>query len=339
MSSSMKWAVVGASTIAAEWMIPAIRSQGDEVVAVLSSSESRGLDYAGQHLIANAYTDLATLLAEQKPDAVYISTTNDLHRDQCIQAAQAGVHVLCEKPLALNLDDAVAMVRACEDAGVVMATNHHLRHAITHQALREQIASGAVGTPSAARVFHAVSLPEHLRGWRINKADAGGGVVLDITVHNADTLAFILGEYPLSVMAMTQNTGMGKGIEDGAMSVWRFPSGLLAYTHESFATPFADTGLEIHGDQGSLVAKGVMTQQPTGDVWLRNGEGRMRLPLDHHNLYEEGVSQFRQAICSGSHPAADGWAGVRSLAVALAVLASARSGKEEVVDYGAAAPG
>ncbi len=102
-------------------------------------------------------------------DAVYISTTNELHRDQLFAAAAAGKHVLCEKPLALTLADARAMVAECERRGVVMGTNHHLRNAATHRAMREAIAAGRIGKPLFARVFHAVYLPPHLQGWRIKK--------------------------------------------------------------------------------------------------------------------------------------------------------------------------
>ena len=104
--------------------------------------------------------------------------------------------MLCEKPLALNLADARAMVAECETRGVVMATNHHLRNAATHRAMREAIAEGRIGTPLFARVFHAVYLPPHLQGWRIENPQAGGGVMLDITVHDADTLRFVLDDEP-----------------------------------------------------------------------------------------------------------------------------------------------
>jgi len=77
-------------------------------------------------------------------------------------------------------------------AGVVMGTNHHLRNAATHRTMRRLIAEGAIGRPLAARVFHAVSLPPRLQGWRVNAPAAGGGVILDITAHDADTLRFVL---------------------------------------------------------------------------------------------------------------------------------------------------
>ena len=93
-----------------------------------------------------------------------------------------GKHVLCEKPLALSLADAREMVAACARAGVVSGTNHHLRNAATHGKIRELIRAGAIGKPLFARVFHAVYLPPHLQGWRINNPGAGGGVILDITL-------------------------------------------------------------------------------------------------------------------------------------------------------------
>ena len=143
-----------------------------------------------------ATTDLAALVEDKDIDAVYVSTTNELHRDQVFAAAAAGKHVLCEKPLALTLADARAMVAECRKRGVVMATNHHLRNAATHRAMRDAIKAGRIGKPLFARVFHAVYLPPHLQGWRIEKPEAGGGVILDITVHDADTLRFVLDDEP-----------------------------------------------------------------------------------------------------------------------------------------------
>ena len=142
-------------------------------------------------------------------DAVYISTTNELHKAQTLAAAAAGKHVLCEKPLAVTLADAREMVAACRQAGVVMGTNHHLRNAATHRKIRELIQSGAIGKPLFARVFHAVYLPPHLQGWRLTTPNAGGGVILDITVHDADTLRFVLGAEPVEATALSQQAGHG----------------------------------------------------------------------------------------------------------------------------------
>ena len=207
MSRTFGWGLIGASNIAHEYMIGAIRAQpGNEVVAVASTNADRARAYASAHGIAAGYSSVDALLADPAVNAVYISTTNELHREQTIAAARAGKHVLCEKPLALTLEDAVAMVRACRSGGIVMATNHHLRNAATHRKMRDLIAGGAIGTPLFARVFHAVYLPVNLQGWRIDKPQAGGGVILDITVHDSDTLRFALGAEPVSYTHLTLPT-------------------------------------------------------------------------------------------------------------------------------------
>lgn len=322
-----RWGLIGASTIAREWMIGAIRATGGDVVSVMSSNAERGRKYADDHGIAKAVTSLDDLVNDPAIDAVYISTTNELHRDQALAAAKAGKHILCEKPLAMSLDDARAMVQAAKDAGVVLATNHHLRNAATHRAMREAIKAGRIGTPLAARVFHAVYLPPHLQGWRLEKPEAGGGVILDITVHDADTLRFVLDSDPVEAIALSQSGGMGKaGLEDAVMGVLRFQNGVVAQFHDGFTTKFAETGLEVHGTEGSLIGRNVMTQRATGSVTLRDADGEHDLPLDQANLYKTALSAFHAAIAGKGKPSATGEDGIWSLATGLAVAEAARNG-------------
>jgi 1,5-anhydro-D-fructose reductase (1,5-anhydro-D-mannitol-forming) len=173
--TNLRWGLVGASTIAAQQMIDAFRANGGEVVAVMSTDADRAAKFAEEHRIARTTTSLKDLVQSNDVDAVYISTTNELHRAQVFAAAKAGKAVLCEKPLALTLDDARAMVGECRSRGVILGTNHHLRNAATHRAMREAIHEGRIGKPLFARVFHAVYLPAHLQSWRIEKPEAGGG--------------------------------------------------------------------------------------------------------------------------------------------------------------------
>jgi 1,5-anhydro-D-fructose reductase (1,5-anhydro-D-mannitol-forming) len=329
MSQALRWGLIGASTIAAQHMIGAMRDNGGKVLAVMSASLDRAKAYAAEHAIAGATDDLAALLGDPAIDAIYISTTNELHRDQLFAAAKGGKHVLCEKPLALSLADAKAMVAACRERGVVMGTNHHLRNAATHRAMREAIKHNRIGKPLFARVFHAVYLPPNLQGWRIDRPQAGGGVVLDVTVHDADTLRFVLDDEPLSVSAMTSNGGMGReGLEDGVMGVLRFASGLLAQFHDAFTTRYATTGFEVHGEAGSLIGRDCMTQAPKGEVLLRTAAGVENLAVVHEDLYARSVRLFQDAVAGRGAPAATGEDGVRSLSVALATLESARSARE-----------
>jgi 1,5-anhydro-D-fructose reductase (1,5-anhydro-D-mannitol-forming) len=329
---TVRWGLIGASTIAKQFMIGAIRAEGGEVAAVMSSSADRVASYAKENGIPAAFSGLEDILAADI-DAVYISTTNELHLEQALAAAKAGKHVLCEKPLALNSADARKIVAACKSAGVVMGTNHHLRNAGSHRAMRDAIKAGRIGKPIAARVFHSVYLPENLQGWRITRPEAGGGVVLDITVHDADTLRFVLSGDPAEVSAFTQSAGMAAGgLEDGAMCIWRFQSGVIAQSHEGFTTKFAGTGFEVHGSEGSLVAKDVMTQKPIGSVILRTAKGDEELTFDRGDLYARSLGLFHKAIGGEGAPSATGEDGVWSLASAEAALQSARTGRAVTID-------
>ena len=332
----MHWALIGASTIASQYMIGAIRAQPEASVDwVISGDADRAARYASDHNIPKSGIAITDALDDPLVDAVYISSTNEKHSAQAIAAIAAGKHVLCEKPLAMTVEQATEMVVAAQDARVVFATNHHLRCSGSHRAVRDLIQAGRIGKVLSARIFHAVHLPESLRGWRIDSADSGGGVVPDITVHDADVVRFLLGEDPQSVVAQVSASGMGQGVEDSAMSVWDMPSGAMVMSHESFTHPFAGSGFEVHGTEGSIFAQGVMTQKPVGMVELATAQGREAVPFPDHDLYTFGVARFCAAVAGNGVPAADGWDGVKSLAVAKAVLQAASSGARTTVNYGA----
>jgi 1,5-anhydro-D-fructose reductase (1,5-anhydro-D-mannitol-forming) len=307
---------------------PAIAAQPDGVVAGVAGSDvERVRRYASELGIPAVYDSVSDLLADPAIDVVYISTTNEQHEPLTVAAARRGKHVLCEKPLALSMSGAKAMLVACQAAGVILGTNHHLRNAATHRAMRSLIQDGAIGQPLAARVFHAVYLPAHLQGWRISRPDAGGGVILDITVHDADTLRFVLGDEVEDVIAMSASQGMGEsGLEDAVMGVMRFRSGLLAQFHDAFTIRHALTGFEVHGTEGSLFGRNVMTQQPIGELSLRRHGEQETIPVEHENLYERSVRRFNAAVRGNGEPAATGLDGFRSLSIALAVREAAETG-------------
>ena len=225
------------------------------------------------------------------------------------------------------------MVQACSEAGVLMGTNHHLRNAVTHRTMRRMIQEGAIGTPLAARVFHAVYLPLHLRGWRLEQRGKGGGVIFDITVHDAGTLRFVLDDELVEVTAFSARQGLSKGpIEDAVMGVMRFQSGVIAQFHDAYTVPNAPTGLEVHGTEGSLVGENVMTQDPVGKLFLRRANQTRELELEpFEDLYVHQVRHFNEAVQGRGKPFATGEDGLRSLAVALAVMEAAGRGRRIAV--------
>jgi len=325
---SIGWGLVGASNIAREHMCAAIAADArSRPVAVLSRSMTRANEFAAATGIPRAYDDITVLLADPDVDVVYVSTTNDQHKEQVLASAAAGKHVLCEKPLALSVADGVEMRDACIAAGVVMGTNHHLRNAPTHRAMRQLLEAGEIGTPLAARVFHAVDLPPTLQTWRVHDPAAGGGVVLDITVHDCDALRFLLGADVVEVTALGAFQGLASnGLEDGVMGVMRFDSGILASFHDGYTIGHGGTGLEVHGTTGSLIGRDVMSQASTGEVFLRRRSSVSSVDVGpRHDLYEQAVIQFNSAVLKEGRPAASPDDGLKSLAVALSVQDSMRT--------------
>ncbi|MFE0508443.1 Gfo/Idh/MocA family protein [Streptomyces sp. NPDC058964] len=331
--TALRWGLIGASDIAATRMVPAMRRLGHDVTALCSSSRMRATAWAGAHGVPHSTTSVEALLARDDIDAVYISTTNELHLPHTLAAAAAGKHVLCEKPLALSLADAWSMVEACRLAGVVLAVNHHLPGAATHRRIRELVAAGAVGRPLAARVFHAVALPERLRGWRLRDPGAGGGVVMDITCHDASVTNALFGT-PVEATALAVRQGPWEAAaEDAAMSVIRYADGVLVQTHDAFTVAHAGTGLEVHGTDGSITAADVMTQNPVGTVRLRDATGSREIAVHgRRDLYEEVLEAFGHAVHGRGEPTASGPQGVHALAVALAVQEAARTGRTAPVE-------
>ena len=332
MSRPLRWALVGASDIAATKVLPAIRAAGDSAVVVRSGDADHAARWGNEHGVPDTVTDLRAAVERDDVDAVYVSSVNQRHREHVEAAAAAGKHVLAEKPLALTLDDAKAMVAACEAAGVVMATNHHLPASPTHRALKKAVRSGAVGEVRAIRVHHAVQLPERLAGWRIDDPE-GGGVVLDVTVHDAAAVAAILGRPALSVHAVGLNQDNDPGGPfDAVMTDIEWEGGVLVQTHDAYNNPHLPTSLHVLGTEGALVAEDCNTGDPVGSVTL--WRAHVAEPVDlgpRDDLYEVTVRAFGAAVAGEGDVVVSGPDGVRSLAVSLAALESLRTGRRAEV--------
>lgn len=329
----MRWGFIGASSIA-ERVIPSMRKlKGQEFVGVCSGSATRAKEFAAAQGLSQVHTDVAAFLDEGRYDAVYISSTNEQHCQQALAALEHGCHVMCEKPLAMTHAEAVSMVRRAAQGGRVIATNHHLRAAAAHGLMRDIMASGELGQVHGVQVSHAVYLPPHLQGWRLDKPEAGGGVILDIMVHNADLLRFLLGTEPQRISTFAQHNGMAKGtVEDGAMSTIEFEHGVLAQTHQSFVAENALTRLHVLGTKGNLYATGSLSQSGTAVLTQRDARGEREIAVPEVDLYEIGFGDFVEACAGRGLPLASGADGAKAMAVALAALQSAKSGRVEAID-------
>jgi 1,5-anhydro-D-fructose reductase (1,5-anhydro-D-mannitol-forming) len=324
-SAGLRWGIIGTGWIVTDFMLCAIRAvPGAEVVSIMSSSPERADEVARSFGIPRAVADLEAFVADPGVDAVYVATVNELHRDQTIACARAGKHVLCDKPLGLSVAECEDMVRACDEAGVVFATNHHIRCLPAIRAMREVVGSGRIGTPLNARLSFAGSLIEVLRTWRLE--GPGAGVELDLTVHSVDTLRFVLDDEVEAVTAIGAAQGLAApGVLDDVMSVLRFRRGTIAGVHDSFTVPANTTSLEIYGSEGSVFGDGVIAQSPSGTVQLRrNGATEPVDPGPDIDPYVDTITAFGAAVRGEGAPRCSGEDGLRNVRAALAVAAAAR---------------
>lgn len=321
----VRWGLIGASDIAATSIVPGIRARpGGRVVAVHSRSAERGAEYARRHGIDRSYDSLAALLADPEIDAVYVSTTNDRHAEETVAAVQAGRHVLCEKPLALSLHDARAMVAAADRAGVLLGTNHGRRNDPALSTARDLVRAGTLGRPLAARACSATLLPGHLRRWRVG-GGPGGGVALDLLVHDADTLRFVLDDEIVAIAAAADGA---ETLMAGALTM---AGGAIASFLCSFCTPHGGSSLEVFGEEASFRA----SREPgrSSELVLQSSSGEEFLPLpEAPQVGVATVAAFEAAIRGEGPPTATGRDGIASLAVALAARESASSGTRRPVD-------
>jgi 1,5-anhydro-D-fructose reductase (1,5-anhydro-D-mannitol-forming) len=336
MTNSLSWGLIGASDIAATRVIGALRNRGDEISGVFSNSAAHGDEFASSAGIPRSTTDLDSFLASSM-DAVYISSRNDQHFDKTMRALQAGKHVLCEKPLALTVAEAEQMISFAKAQKLVLATNHHLPGSPLHVTVRQLVTQGRIGTVLSARVKHAVLLPERLRGWRIGSS-AGGGVIMDITCHDASVLNPLLG-VPRRVTAVSvrQADWNNGSAADAAMTVIEYqPSSgpaVLAQTHDAFSVTYDHTALEVQGTKGSIVVTDAMTQDTAGTVVLTTAAGTENIDVDcSADLYSIVLDAFASAVSGDGVPTATGSDGLLALKVALAANESITDGRTVDID-------
>lgn len=332
-SKSLTWGLIGASDVAQTRMIKEIRSRGDFIQAVFSNSSQRAQEFAESNGIPHGTVVLGDILRDPEIEAVYISSTNDMHFAQATAALRSGKHVLVEKPLALTTAEASALVRTAEEEGVVLAVNHHLPASPLHVEARSLVEQGSIGEILSIRIRHAVMLPERLRGWRIGKGAPGGGLLLDQVSHDASVLNPLLGNRPRRIATMTarQASWNPEGSEDAAMSVIEYLGAdkvVLVQIHNSYAVEYDTTTFEIQGTLGSITIRDAMTQDASGTVSVTNAKGTSNIEIDTSvDLYSIILNAFASAVAGTGSPTASGRDGELALMVALAACESSESGR------------
>jgi 1,5-anhydro-D-fructose reductase (1,5-anhydro-D-mannitol-forming) len=272
------------------------------------------------------------MLTDEAVQAVYIGSANGYHRDQVLSAAAAGKHVLCDKPAAVRADDAVEMAHACEASGVVFGVNHHLRASNVHRQMRRLVLDGAIGVIHSLIIHHAGLLRPELRTWRLHDPSMGGGIYLDLTVHDVDLARFLLGQEAVEVISMGGAYGLSSnGLDDHTTYAMRMSDGCLVQVHESFVTPGVVSQVIVNGSNGTLHATGSIGQRDSGQLIQRTSSDIQEISAERTDLYAETVRQFNNLVERRRTQIATGWDGVSALRTAEAVARSVQSKQLEAV--------
>ncbi len=289
-----RWGIAGFGWVARDYMAPAIEASGGTVVAIADPSDIAQASAESASIVA--YDDAATMLGGTECDILYVATPNDLHAAAVRAAADAGVAVLCEKPMAATLADAEAIAADVESSGILYGTAFDQRHHPAHVAVRDAIAAGDIGTPTAIRIVYAcwvdplwspsLGLGGTGENWRTDPAAAGGGAVIDLALHGLDLAGMLLGEPLVDLHIALQRRIHDYPVDDGGMLTARTASGTLVQLHVAYNHPEAlpRRRLEIVGDAGLLVATDTMGQSAGGTLTQQDGRTGdvVPIPFDEH---------------------------------------------------------
>jgi UDP-N-acetylglucosamine 3-dehydrogenase len=293
-----------------------------DFVGIHDEDERRGRTAAGAHA-ARWHSTLEGLL--DASEAIIIASTNADHRRYTEAAAKARVHVLCEKPLATTASDANAMIDACRAAGVQLATAFPVRSSPAVMALKDAIASGALGRIRAVRAANPGQYPG---AWFGDKRQAGGGAAMDHTVHAADAIRWLLGDEFARVQAELGSFIYGLDVEDCGILTCDLAGGPFASIDCSWSRPqtfptWGGVTLHVVGDKATVdidVFRQALTHYD-------DTTGRARLVGWGDDLTARMVAGFVEAILAGRPVPIDGVDGLRALEVALAAYRSADTGR------------
>lgn len=339
--SKVKWGVCGSGGIARRRTIPEgiIPATNAELIAVHDVQKDPAHAVA-KEFGAKAFLDYGELL-DSPCEAVYIATPVHLHRDQVVRAAEAGKHVLCEKPLGLKVADAEHMVEACRSNGVKFGVGLMMRFHAQHQAACDIVKAGQLGKPVFGRAQLSCWYPPMDGAWRQDPGTGGGGTMVDLASHCIDLLEMIFGPVR-SVRCITRNLVHCYKSEDSSVVLLEFENGAMGVVDTLFNVPDAcsKNRLELYGSKGSILAEGtigqgevgVMTAYIEGDDAAYDaqqsrdaGEGRVIAPKPV-NMYRAEIEAFSEAVLKDTEPPVGANAGLQSQRVLAACYESANSG-------------
>ncbi len=319
----LKWGILGTGRINRALIPPLTISPRNKLVAVASRDLDRAQAYAAEKGIERAHGSYDALLADPEIDAVYISLPNTLHAEWSIKAAAAGKHVLCEKPLAMSVEEVDQVGNAAQRYGVVIAEAFMYRHHPQTLRVVELIREGAIGRLQLIRGGFTFMLdrPGDIR----RKPELGGGSIWDVGCYPISYARTAAGGIAPAEVFGWQVTGPS-GVDDAFFAQMRFSTGVIAQVDSGFNSAFR-TNMEFIGDGGSIAVTNSFKPEAAGHVYVRKGDGPgERLHFPDQELYLGEVEDLYDAAVY-SKPQRVPLSDTRqNIATIRALLASAESG-------------
>jgi predicted dehydrogenase len=305
----VRWGLIGCGDIARRRVAPALRDLPNcELVAVSRARADLAESFAVEFGARNWYGDWRQLLADEEVEAVYVATPVHLHAEQAIAAAEAGKHVLCEKPMAMGLAECDRMIAACEASGVRLGVAYYRHFYPVIGRIKALLSSGEIGRPvvAQANAFERFDPDRsHPRRWLIEKRLSGGGPMFDFGCHRIEVLIDLFGRVE-EVKSLVGNVVFEREVEDTASALLQFEGGphvVLSVTHA--AREPQDT-LQVFGSEGSIHAD-VLNE---GKIRIRTAEGeRVEAHPPHTNLHQPLIDDFARAVMGGRDPQVSGLVG------------------------------
>ena len=341
----LRFGVIGAGGIADRRTIPGMMlAENAELVAVMGPSLERTEKIRAKYGAKRAYDSEEALLRDAEVDAVYIATPISEHARQARLAADCGKHILIEKPLAMTADEGAEVVRYCEAKGVKIAAGLMMRFGSHVMSMKKAIAEGKIGQVVSGYSQFTVWLPYEEGNWRQIKAKAGGGAMMDLSVHTIDLMEYITGMRVTQVAAMNEKLAFTEpqyDVEDSSTVLLRMENGAQCVVQSNFNIPdeAAKWRVEFFGTKGRLMGDTMIGQIDGGrlnalfiekNVGYSSAQNHAEdrgidIEGDFGNMYTREIESFADSVLNNrplAVPASD------AVHVQRIMEAAYRSGKE-----------
>lgn len=327
----IRYAVVGAGWISQEAFLPGVAQSGNSTIAAIVTGDlEKGAKLAAFHGIPQvvSYADYDALLASDAVDAVYIALPNSMHADYAIRAAQAGKHIMVEKPLAVSEAEGEAMIAAADAAGVFLMTAYRLHNEPGTLAVLDHIRQGDIGQPL---IFQSLFSFQMAAGNHRLEAAHWGGPLQDVGVYCVNAARHIFGEEPIEATAsLNQPEGDPRfgEIEASIAATLRFPSGGLVQFVCSFGAAAVDN-YRVVGAAGDIELDPGFKFDCAMKMRLRRDGVTQETTFPQTDHFGAQVAYFSDCISAGTPPEADGAEGLADMRALLAIEAAAKTGQPQ----------